>query len=121
MNGPEFLALTIGLYCFVGLFLNYNVVYARLNKTHPWWLTRRHSKGFYHIHKRLRWAIYVATFVWFGVFMILFAEKGLWLTSVLMALYLATRVPAWFVLGPRTGFLNKHDALKRLGPNGDFA
>lgn len=118
MKGSEFLALVMGLYSFVGILLNYNLLYSRIHNTRPWWLTRRHSDGFYLLHKRMRWALYIGALFWVGIFAILFVEGGLWITSVLLGFYLATRIPAWFILGPRTNFRNKHNALKNLGPSG---
>ena len=120
MKGPEFLALIFSLQAIIGTFINYRVVYCALNKKRHGFLTRHHCNGFHWFHKRLRWGIYALTSLWLGIWVILFSEKGYWLAALFLGLYFFTRIPAWFVLGPRTAFLNRHNALKNLGPTGQI-
>jgi Trk-type K+ transport system membrane component len=118
VKGPEFLALIFSLQAIAGMFINYNIVYCFINKKQHGWLTRHHSNIFHWLHRRLRWSIYIATCVWLGMWVFLFNEKDYWLAALFLGLYFFTRIPAWFVLGPRTAFLNRHNALKNLGPSG---
>lgn len=118
MKGPEFLALIFSLSAIIGTYVNYNVIYGFVQKKRYGFLTRMHNNGFHWFHKRLRWTVYGLSSLWLGVWVILFSEKGYWLAALFMGMYFFTRIPAWFVLGPRTAFLNRHNALKQMGPSG---
>lgn len=116
MTLEETLALVFGVVMLLGVMCNYNLVYAEIHRAAAWGVTNIYNKLFNRSYRRFGWLTYPIVFNLYVWGILGFHDNGFWVTSLLMVIYLFTRIPAWFVLKKRATFVKRRNRLESFGP-----